>query len=318
MPNALPDAAVDRFLSDIRQISGLTGTERFGLCVSGGPDSLALLLLVHAARLNFEVATVDHGLRPASATEANGVAQLCTELSCTHEVLTLSGGPTGNVSDWARTERYRALIQWADERNLEFLLTAHHADDQLETILMRLNRGSGVAGLAGIRTVNGLIVRPLLGWRKTELTELVADAGLIAVDDPSNRNDKFDRSRLRKHLSEADWLDPIAAVRSAQALSEAEEALQWATDQVLLNRLIEVENGLTLSPASLPRELLRRITVECLQRINPQSAPRGAELDRLVAALKDSKIATLSGVKATGGATWRFTHAAARRKSSSK
>jgi tRNA(Ile)-lysidine synthase len=318
MPNALPDAAADRFIDDIRRIPNLIGTERFGLCISGGPDSLALLLLAHAARLNFEAATVDHGLRPASKVEAVSVAQLCTQLSCAHQILRLSGDPIGNVSDWARTERYRALTTWADEKSLDFLITAHHADDQLETVLMRLNRGSGVAGLAGIRASNGRIIRPLLGWRKTELTELTVKAGLIAADDPSNKDDKFDRARLRKQLQRADWLDPIAAARSASALGDAEEALQWATRQALQIQVVEVQDGLNLSPENLPRELLRRVTLACLQRINPQSAPRGAELDRLISTLQESKIATLSGVKVVGGASWTFTQAAPRRKSSSK
>ncbi len=318
MPNALPSSRIDRFLTDLRTFPGLATKTRLGICVSGGPDSVALLLLTHAAELDFEVATVDHGLRTASAKEAAFVAQLCRNLSCAHTILTLTAQPHGNVSDWARRERYQALLNWADERGVELLMTAHHADDQLETMIMRLNRGSGVSGLSGIRRTNGRIIRPLLNWRKSELEAIVTEAGLQTVIDPSNQDERFDRARLRKSLQHLDWLDPITASRSAQALAEAEEALIWSTEAAFKEHVAHKPSGISLSPNGLPRELVRRLTLACLKHFNPQSAPRSTELEHLIVALTDSQSATLCGVKAVGGATWTFSKAPARRMPKSK
>ncbi|HZU63565.1 MAG TPA: tRNA lysidine(34) synthetase TilS, partial [Novosphingobium sp.] len=145
---------------------------RLGLAVSGGPDSLALLLLAHAAWPGrVAAATVDHGLRPESAGEAAEVARICAGLGVAHATLPVSIGP-GNIQTEARTARYAALAQWMAAEGLAALATAHHADDQAETLLLRLNRASGVAGLAGVRAralVPGsrlLLLRPLLGWRR--------------------------------------------------------------------------------------------------------------------------------------------------------
>jgi tRNA(Ile)-lysidine synthase len=225
MQNAPPDAAVARFRSDL---TALAPVGPYGVAVSGGPDSLALLLLCEAAfRGNTFAATVDHGLRPESANEAAFVALLCQSMSMPHAVLRPAEPPSGNLQHWARRQRYAALDTWAADRGLAAILTGHHAEDQLETLIMRLNRGSGTAGLSGVRARQGKVVRPLLGWRRAELAALVESAGLIPVDDPSNRDDRFDRARLRKALTQADWLDPVAASQSAAALAQAETALEW-------------------------------------------------------------------------------------------
>ena len=223
----LDDAASARFLRSFRAIAG-PGTKRVGLAVSGGPDSLALLLLASETLDHVEAATVDHGLRPEAASEAKFVSGIARMLGVRHSTLTLPPKPKGNTSAWARKNRYEVLERWADALDLDLILTAHHADDQLETMLMRLNRGAGVGGMAGIRPVRGRIARPLLGWRKAELVKLVADHGLDAVDDPSNHDDRYDRARLRKSLEQATWLDPVSAVRSSVALASADHALDWA------------------------------------------------------------------------------------------
>ena len=200
MPSAPPDAAVERFKQDFLALSGVGPEARAGICVSGGADSLALLLLARAAMPDIEAATVDHGLRVEGTAEAAYVADLCTQIGVKHQTLKLPAHEGGNVSDWARRERYLALERWAEDRGIVLLLTAHHADDQLETLIMRLNRGSGIGGLAGIRATHGRIARPLLGWRKAELERVVTHCGLSPVDDPSNRDPRYDRARLRKAL----------------------------------------------------------------------------------------------------------------------
>ena len=204
---------------------------KLGLAVSGGPDSLALLVLAHAALPGrVEAATVDHGLRPEAGAEAAEVARVCEALGVPHAILPVDVAP-GNLQAEARMARYAALAEWVEERGLAALATAHQADDQAETLLMRLNRASGVAGLAGARArgrVPGTaipLLRPVLEWRRAELGDVVRGAGLTAAEDPSNSDDRFDRVRMRKALAEADWIDVDAVARSAAHLAEADDAL---------------------------------------------------------------------------------------------
>lgn len=285
-----------------------------GLAVSGGPDSLALLLLA-ADTLDFvEAATVDHGLRPEAASEAKYVSGIAKMLGVRHSTLTLPPKPAGNTSAWARKKRYEVLEGWADALELDLILTAHHADDQLETMLMRLNRASGVGGMAGIRPVRGRIARPLLGWRKSELVKLVKDHGIDAVDDPSNHDDRYDRARLRKSLEQATWLDPVSAVRSSMALASADQALDWAATDYLSRRGVIAADIVSLDAKGLPHELLRRIVLKCMAQIRPGAAPRNDELDRLIRALQARKTCTLAEVKCAGGDFWTFQKAPPRRK----
>ncbi|CAM3190276.1 tRNA(Ile)-lysidine synthase [Sphingomonas antarctica] len=265
---------------------------RLALAISGGPDSVAMLLLAHAAFPGrVEAATCDHRLRPESAAEARFVANLCAERGVPHATLNLDLPATGNVSNNARQARYAALEDWRATRGLTHILTAHHADDQLETVIMRLNRGAGVGGLAGIRAVNGHVVRPLLGWRRSELAQIVSDAAITPVDDPSNRDDRYDRARLRKMLADADWLDPLAVSRSAAACAEADDALNGVDD----------------------RELTRRSVLAELRAVEPNLTPRGDQLDALIAALETGRTTTLGNVLCTGGNEWRFTLAPPRK-----
>lgn len=312
MPSAPPDAAVERFRTDLTALTG-PDVGRLGLAVSGGPDSLALLLLSHAAGFECTAATVDHNLRVEGADEARFVEGVCYDLTVPHTTLQLGTLGKGNLSDRARDARYAALTEWGEANGIAFLVTAHHADDQLETMLMRLNRSAGVGGLAGIRARRGQIVRPLLTWRKAELEELVQSCGVTARKDPSNQDDHFDRARLRKSLQGASWLNPVAASRSAAALSEAEDALDWTAKAYENQRVGENDKALSFDPNDLPPELVRRIILACLRRIVPTTAPRGDALDRLMIALANGQTTTLSGVKCTGGPIWRFTPAPPRR-----
>lgn len=204
-----------------------------GLAVSGGPDSLALLLLAHATLPGrIAVASVDHGLRPEAAGEVALVEQVCAERAIPFSALKITV-PPGNLQAQARAARYGALGEWARARGLGALATAHHADDQAETLLLRLNRGSGLSGLAGVRAVSlledcgVLLLRPLLGWRKTELMAVTASAGITAVQDPSNENLEFDRVQMRARLAASDWLDVPALAASAAHLAEGWRAIEW-------------------------------------------------------------------------------------------
>lgn len=308
--NLAPDI-VARFRRDLEALTPDAAPVRLGLAVSGGPDSLALLLLANAAFPDcVEAATVDHGLRAASRDEALYVGEICVGLSCPHAVLPVAvpGGPAGLQAE-ARRVRYEALADWAAERGIAAVATAHHADDQAETLLMRLQRGSGIAGLSGIRAVRHegdlVILRPLLGWTKAELTQIVRQSGIEPVDDPSNRDPRFDRARLRGRLADMSWLEPLALARSAAALAEAEVALQWSADRLWDERVLADGNRLILDPAGVPPELKRRLLVRILREFG-RPAPRGEDLGRLVDRLEAGATATLAGVKCGGGNRWRF------------
>ena len=310
--------AVQRFASDLDAL--LAADARIGIAVSGGPDSLALLLLAAAARPGrIEAATVDHGLRAESAAEAAMVSELCRNLGIAHQTL-LADWPTppeANVQAEARAMRYRLLNEWAIDRGLDAIATAHHADDQAETLLMRLLRGAGVGGLGGTRakrplSESVLLIRPLIGWRKAELEALVAEAGLTAVDDPSNRDPKHDRSRVRQLLSEADWADPARLAASASALRDADEALDWALAPLINSRIKQDGDALIIEPFDLPRELKRRLLLAAFAQLGAPP-PRGPELMRALDSLEAGEVVTLSGLKLDGGDYWRLGPAPPRR-----
>ncbi|MEA3062899.1 MAG: tRNA(Ile)-lysidine synthase [Sphingomonadales bacterium] len=313
---------VHRFAGDLVALCERE-TGLLGVAVSGGADSLALLLLAEAAAPGqVRAATIDHGLRPESAGEAAFVAGLCAERAIPHATLPIEVSSSGKgLQAAAREARYAALGGWMRRHGIGTLLTGHHADDQAETLLMRLNRGAGVGGLAGIRAAapfpkggeGARLCRPLLGWRREELGRIVRDCGLAPVDDPANADEAFDRVRIRRRLAEAPWLDSAALARSAAALAEAEEGLDEMAAGLFAERAKTDGEALHLDPQGLPRELLRRLVVRALGAIVRGNPPRGEQVTALIADLRSGAIVTLAGVKCSGGRTWRFEPAPPRR-----
>ncbi|WP_363182046.1 tRNA lysidine(34) synthetase TilS [Sphingomonas quercus] len=338
MPSAGPEgkgpAAAGRFRADLAK---LTDADRLGVAVSGGPDSVALLLLARAALPGrVEAATVDHGLRAEAAEEARFVAKLCAALDVPHATLAVTvEADGGSVQAAARAVRYAALAGWAAAHGLPAIATAHHADDQAETLLLRLARGAGLAGLAGVRPRRAVatslrsrrasrdaaggdsgtipIVRPLLGWRKAELIAIVASAGIIAVADPSNADPRYDRTAARALLAGTDWLDADRLARAAANLAEAEDALEWTADRLWAERAAVSPAGIAFDPAGLPAELRRRLLLRALTALGAAPPPRGPALARFAAALESGETATLAGIRAEGGKLWHFAIAPPRR-----
>jgi len=308
------EAGLETLLAQsVRALAGEVDALRFGVAVSGGPDSMALLDL--AARVfpgRVEAATVDHGLRPASASEAEMVAEWCRQQGVPHQVLHPAEPLTGNVQQWARTQRYIALDEWRGRRGIDWIFTAHHADDQLETMLMRLNRGAGVNGLAGIRARQGRVLRPLLVARRVTLLEYAQSRRLPFVSDPSNSDPRFDRAVIRQHLAAVDWIDSQAAVRSAAALAECEEALDWSVDALEARHVRTEGAGWVLTRTDLPRELLRRLLLRMLAKAGTE-APRGDTLDRAIAAAAEGKQVSIGTALLKGGAKWTVRSAPPRR-----
>lgn len=317
-PNlSLTPARVDRFRADLRALWGWADREdgpRLGLAVSGGPDSLALLLLATAAFPGkIEAATVDHGLRAASAKEAADVAAICARLGVPHAILSVTVAE-GNVQAMARAARYAALARWVEERQLGALASAHHADDQAETLFMRLNRASGVAGLAGTRALGRIpetsipLLRPVLGWRRCDLGAVVAEAGLVAAQDPSNSDDRFDRVRLRKALAEADWIDVEAVAQSAAHLAEADAALAWMADLEYRSCVKKEPMGLRYKPQA-PRAVVLRVVARVVAELDGQE-PRGSAVGRLFDTLCAGNPASIGNLVARPNAGgWSFAKA---------
>jgi len=180
-------------------------------------------------------ATVDHGLRAESAAEAQGVAKLCDKIDVPHKTLVWTGPkPATRIQERAREARYRLLAARAGAVGADAIVTAHHADDQAETVLLRLLRGSGVAGLRGMEAMSArdgiALVRPLLEVPKADLVAFAQARGADFVEDPSNADPRYARAALRPLLATlaAHGLDRDALLRLARRAAEADEALARA------------------------------------------------------------------------------------------
>ncbi len=221
-----PDLAIDRFLSRLKPLDCLI------VAVSGGSDSTALLHLLHqrrAALPRLVVVTVDHGLRAAAKEEAAGVAALCDRLGIEHRIARWAGRkPRTGLQEAARLARYDLLRQCALSEGASAVVTGHTEDDQIETAIMRGERGPG-RGLSGMAEAvlyrsDCWILRPLLAVRRNALRDLLAGVGIDWVEDPSNRDERFERARLRQKgtgPADADVLsmvDQAAAARRHEAV----------------------------------------------------------------------------------------------------
>lgn len=304
-----------RLAGDLRALVGADWHRlHYGVAVSGGPDSMALLWLM-ASLLPGQVwaATVDHGLRQGSDEEARMVASFCRREHIPHSTLRPAAPIAGSLQAAARAERYRLLDQWRSANALDHIVTAHHADDQLETIVMRLNRSSGVGGLAAVRARNGAVLRPMLHWRRRDLVNVALDHDLPFVDDPSNSDDRFDRARLRKALKSQTFIDPAAAARSADWLAEADEALDWAVDRAIAD-WPDAADIAVIRDDAYPAEMFRRIVALRLRANAPQLIVRGAALDGVITAMRGGKRAMVGSLLidpagGPSGSIWRISAA---------
>jgi tRNA(Ile)-lysidine synthase len=228
---AISPARIDALFAPMARASGVL------LAVSGGPDSTALLLMAarwaaQAGRPKVAVATVDHAMRAESAGEAEAVAALSRRLGLTHHLIPWRGvKPRSRIQERAREARYQLLSACAREIGADFLVTAHHADDQAETVIFRLLRGSGIGGLRGMDSAadkGGVtLARPLLGLRKADLVAFCQACGEAFAEDPSNVDPRFARTRLRRlsGLLEAEGLGADEIVRLSRRAARMEEAV---------------------------------------------------------------------------------------------
>lgn len=245
------------------------------IAVSGGPDSTALLVMAaeFSARRGVRLfaATVDHRLRAESAGEAEAVARLCARLQVAHATLVWDGPkPSTRLQERAREARYRLLVKHAAALGAEAIATAHHLDDQAETVLFRLIRGSGVAGLSGMTPATALgavtLLRPLLDVPKADLVAFCRARDLAFVEDPSNADPAYARTRVRALLGalEAEGLDAEGFARLARRMGQADAALDAMTDAVearVGTGPIDA-NGLFAAPIAIVHRVLARRIAE--------------------------------------------------------
>lgn len=295
---------------------------RLGVAVSGGGDSVALLHLLsrcfEPGCVTLMAATVDHGLRAGAADEAAAVGALAQRMGIAHSVLRWRGWDgTGNLQDRARRARYDLLTGWARSHDLAALALGHTADDQAETVLMRLARAAGVSGLAAIprrRSQDGvLLVRPLLGLSRARLRDYLRENDLAWVDDPTNEDTAFDRIKARKAL---EVLAPLGITASglaevAENMAQARDALDWYAF-LAARDLVACDGGDLLVDLRgyriLPAETARRLLAHAIRWVGGgEYPPRRAPLAAAVEALRRGNSATLGGCRiAAAGRTARI------------
>ncbi len=289
---------------------------RIVLAVSGGGDSAALLVLFDRFRRAAPaapeaiVATVDHGLRPEAADEAAAVAALAARRGLPHRTLRVTAPPPASgLQAFARRERYRLLLSLVRAEGADALLTAHTLEDQAETVLMRLRRGSGLAGLAGIAPDGCMedvrLVRPLLGVRRATLRAVLGAEGIVPLEDPSNDDPRFERVRTRRLLSllEAEGIGAATLAATAARLARAAAAID-ADVAALADRAVAVDpaGAVALDTGDAFRAAAEEVRLRLSSRIlafvgGAEHGPRLAALERLDRALAAglSRPRTLAG-----------------------
>lgn len=289
---------------------GVRPPDRLGIAVSGGSDSLALLHLLNDwGRAELFAVTVDHRLRPDSASEALHVAGHCVGLGIPHETLVWQGWDgRGNLQAEARRTRYALIADWARDRGLGAVALGHTMDDQAETVLMRLAREAGLDGLSGMaETVvrHGVrFCRPLIGRRRGALREMLDARGVRWIDDPSNADEAFERVRARQVLAALSPLgiaaETIAA--SAACLGEARDALSDAAATFADDHAKVVAGDVILDRArlnGLPAELRRRVLAGALVWVaSAEYPPRREPLADVLSACRELRNAALHGCRA--------------------
>ena len=296
-PAPVSVAEAKTLFSDLESSPGLL------LAVSGGPDSTALLFLAarwarslkHKPKLI--AATVDHGLRKESKGEATDVAKFAKQLGVPHRILKWTGAkPKTGIQQSARQARYALLIEAARRAGSAHIVTAHTLDDQAETVLMRMARGSGIGGLGGMARrsrLDGLVlVRPFLDLPKARLVATLKAAKISYAEDPSNIDPKYTRARLRPLMAAlvGEGLDARRLAVLAARLRRAEAALEAETDRVIaaLPAAMAGQGAITLPAASFAR-LPSEIALRVLGRAVAQRATEGpvelGKLETLLAAV---------------------------------
>ena len=298
--------------------SCLEGTGHAGLAVSGGADSLALMYLAHGwgrqrgtHRPRLSVLTIDHGLRAESAGEAAWVEEQAEALGLPCVILRWRcENRTSAIQENAREARYALMAEWAHANALDALVSAHHLDDQAETVLMRLGRGSGVDGLAAmpaLRTCAGVpLHRPFLDVPKARLVATLQNLGHEWLEDPSNEDTRFERVRIRRAMEQlADiGISTQALARTARRLRRARDALDQMAGRFLSDHAkLEDAGYCRIAMAALhaaPDDIVLRALARAIEGVGGSpSRLRMSRLEALLEALRrgEHTAVTLGGCR---------------------
>ncbi len=289
-------------LKNIINISHITG-DRVAVGVSGGADSLALVFLLdeilRPQGRRVIALTVDHGLREESSAEADYVSQLMAKYGIEHHILVWQGKkPSTGIEEAAREARYALLCGWCQAHEVETLCVAHHQQDQAETFLIRLQRGSGLTGLCGMSELSrrdGLkIVRPLLDVFSDDLRAYLSQRHIDWVEDPTNQSEDFLRCRMRKFLPIMEEMTGISAQRivdTMRILARSNEYIVQQRDAFIQNNVVwwdEVAVSLPISVlTAVHDELIHQVLRILIKQVggNPYT-PRSEDIERLALRLK--------------------------------
>jgi len=272
------------------------------LAVSGGPDSIALMWLAARWRRSLKrgprliAVTVDHGLRPEAAREARDVKRLAQTLELEHRTLRWRGAkPRTGLPAAARDARYRLLAQAARQGGATHIVTAHTRDDQAETVLMRMLRGSGITGLAAMAREterDGVhLARPLLEISKAQLIATLTRAKISFADDPTNRDHNFTRPRLRALMPQlaAEGGDAKSLARLASRLARANAAVEILADgaeRYLALKGAGADGGFDAHAfAALPEEIRLRLLKRAIDRSGHEGPAELGKVEALLATL---------------------------------
>jgi tRNA(Ile)-lysidine synthase len=275
------------------------------LAISGGVDSMALMNWYAATNLPAVVLHVNHKLRTESEIEAKYVKTASKKLGLKCEILEWARGkPKTGIEAAARTARYELMINWCRKNNIGVLMTAHQADDQIETFLMNLGRGSGVYGLGGIRPESqrdGIIIaRPLLNVFRDELENWCDSNNIKYFKDSMNEDESFTRVKIRKNrhvLKSKLGISDDRILLATKNVSRARDALEQIINYQLSNVKFDGRRAFfsAITLFSLPDELQLKFLGELIKTVSgAEYSPRLTEIERLQGRLSDDNISTLS------------------------
>ena len=287
--------------------------ENFAVAVSGGPDSLALAFLAKIYSIKKKIVSkffiVDHKLRPESTREANHVRKVLKDFTIDAEILTWKGKkPSKNIQALARKKRYEILFKRCDKSKIKNILLGHHQDDLLENFFIRLLRGSGLKGLISLdkknKVDNKILLRPLINQKKEDLVFLSKYIFNFFVEDPSNKDEKFKRIKVRALIEELkkNGLNKKKFIATIKNLKRSNDVVNFYIKENIKKNsfFLYKKNKLILSEEFFnhPYEIVFRALSESIKLIGKKYYPvRGKKLDRILKDIKNNSLtrSTLGG-----------------------
>jgi len=284
----------------------------FLVAVSGGPDSLALSALSYTYSIEKKIKVffvlVDHGIRANSYTEAQSVKNLLKKKKIDLIILRNKKKISKNIQSHAREIRYQLLLNFSKKNKIKFIMTGHHRDDQIETFLIRLSRGSGIQGLSSMSKVSNLsnttkLFRPLLDEKKENLIFLAKYYFGKIFKDPSNTNQKYLRTKIRNLIKrfEKSGIKPDRIINSINNLASTRDTLNFYTERIEKNCVIKKDNTISINLKKFfleNDEIQLKIFSNCIKKISKNYyPPRAKKVLNLLSRVRsnESPKATLGG-----------------------